>query len=523
MSNAYVVTAAHCTYPRNKVRPLKITELFVRAGIARLVKLEPSLQQIAIQDIIRHEGFNTGTLENDIALLKLVGEIAQTDYVKPVCFWTGGDAEELVVGKNGYIAGWGRDEKNELSDELKSVVMPIVSRKACQESDPNYYTRYLYDRKTLCAGFRNGTSAGPGDSGGGLFLEIGGKWFLRGIVSNGKADHATIIDTKNYVVFTDVAYYRMWIDLKLDGKDAADILESPGENFAVCGKKPDPKSLRRGYREERPWPWKGDVFKVGDLEKALCEAAIIDENFLVAPADAFSDAIVENPTELEVAFFSFENGRNKKFHNQRVGRIIRHEKFDPRTRWNNIALIELKVPLRFTERLRPICMHFDEPSGPFSSFFVGIHGDLGNAILNGDKTCGQQFYTSEQFFCHELPAQFRGVVPDLLYKRYEDLWYLRGITFNVTPFATYWPEPDKLFKTGYYTVLLNMTQYTDWVGKNAVVSSNNIFGLESCPGPHAWMSSIHYRGQETCLAALVSPSLALTIADCVNGIDLRDL
>ncbi|KAL9700829.1 hypothetical protein quinque_004270 [Culex quinquefasciatus] len=143
VSNAYVVTAAHCTYPRNKVRPLKITELFVRAGIASLVKLEPSLQQIAIRDIIRHEEFNTGTLENDIALLKLVGEIAQTDYVKPVCFWTGGDAEELVVGKNGYIAGWGRDEKNELSDELKSAVMPIVSRKACQESDPNYYTRYF--------------------------------------------------------------------------------------------------------------------------------------------------------------------------------------------------------------------------------------------------------------------------------------------------------------------------------------------------------------------------------------------
>lgn len=60
------------------------------------------------------------------------------------------------------------------------------------------YDAFFLNMKPIC------------DSGGGLYLKIGGRYYLRGIVS------ASILiakkcDVNNYAVYTDVAKYLKWL------------------------------------------------------------------------------------------------------------------------------------------------------------------------------------------------------------------------------------------------------------------------------------------------------------------------
>lgn len=49
-----------------------------------------------------------------------------------------------------------------------------------------------------------------GDSGGGLVLKVGRKWFVRGIVSASLRDGASC-DVNSFAVFTDIAKFTPWI------------------------------------------------------------------------------------------------------------------------------------------------------------------------------------------------------------------------------------------------------------------------------------------------------------------------
>lgn len=56
---------------------------------------------------------------------------------------------------------------------------------------------HIFKLKTFSANERLGVSACNGDSGRGMFFEINGTWYVRGIVS--------------FTVLTDVSKYREWI------------------------------------------------------------------------------------------------------------------------------------------------------------------------------------------------------------------------------------------------------------------------------------------------------------------------
>ncbi|GLH01712.1 Trypsin eta [Gryllus bimaculatus] len=113
------------------------------------------------------------------------------------------------------VVGWGYDEFGELTEELRMASMPIVSEQTCLRSYPEFYSRFSNER-TFCAGYKNGTSACNGDSGGGLVVARGAgaakTWVLRGLVSvSVSRDDHRVCNTQHYVVFTDLAKHRDWI------------------------------------------------------------------------------------------------------------------------------------------------------------------------------------------------------------------------------------------------------------------------------------------------------------------------
>ncbi|EDS29936.1 serine protease [Culex quinquefasciatus] len=498
ISRRFVLTAAHCTYPRTKIRPLWANEMLVRAGIANLYNLEHSLQEVGVEEIVRHAEFNTRTLEDDIALLKVEVDFEITDYVKPLCLWSGSSVEELIIGKKGSSAGWGEDEEHKLTGALKHVPMLIVSRRRCRDSDPDYYTRFLYDRKMFCAGFRNGSTPASGDSGGGLYIEgKDGKWGLRGILSNGKIEAETrLVDPKSFVVFVDVAYYLPWIrkstNISADGEDTALF----NQGFSTCGLLPE-------IRQQRPWPWQGEVYRNASGIHRLCDVAIISELFLVSPAKVYRNAEIRNPSKLILTFKILEKGRYRLLHHQRIGRIIRHEKFDAASGRNNIALLELISPLKFTEMLRPICLWRGDPKD-----FSVNNTNLGRSVdkLQMNCTLGINYICIETSSPPTLNSTF--------FVENEETWYLRGLTTTISQ----QDQPNSI-------LLLDVARYIGWIENNTVFRTKNLLGNAHCArrfiNDFTFISS--GAGEAKCFAAHIKPSLLLATASCLENSSGADL
>lgn len=65
-------------------------------------------------------------------------------------------------------------------------------------------------------GDRLGSGPCRGDFGGGLYILDGGRWQLRGIVSQALLFEDLSCNLYEYTVFTDVAQYNRWIQWVLD-------------------------------------------------------------------------------------------------------------------------------------------------------------------------------------------------------------------------------------------------------------------------------------------------------------------
>ncbi|KAL1380002.1 hypothetical protein pipiens_020063, partial [Culex pipiens pipiens] len=108
--------------------------------------------------------------------------------------------------------GWGVTEHDTVSPVLKQARLPVVDTVNCLDSDRDFFAGLIH-RCMFCAGYQNGTTVCNGDSGGGLFVERNGVWYLGGIVSFSKArgPGSNLCVTDGYAGFTEVARFVEWI------------------------------------------------------------------------------------------------------------------------------------------------------------------------------------------------------------------------------------------------------------------------------------------------------------------------
>jgi len=164
---------------------------------------------IQASQIFIHEFFMVSNLENDIAIIKLSAPF-QTNSKRQVI--------ERMPFKNYLqnnpqtltVAGWGSLYINGPSpDILNFVNLPYIDHGTCK----SVMSSYTIFEGNLCAGdATNGKiDACQGDSGGPIVYRQGSNWVLAGLVSWGvgcaKPGYAGI--------YTNVAYYRDWIDGKI--------------------------------------------------------------------------------------------------------------------------------------------------------------------------------------------------------------------------------------------------------------------------------------------------------------------
>ncbi|XP_045041626.1 transmembrane protease serine 11D isoform X2 [Desmodus rotundus] len=196
ISNTWILTAAHCF--KSNSDPYRWTATF---GVSTAFPKEIR----RVNTILIHNNYNSGTHENDIAVVKLSRPIAFNKNIHIVCLPEA--TQNISPGSTAYVTGWGSQISggNTVRD-LQQGRVYIISNNMCNA--PISYGGAVLPGM-LCAGLpQGGVDACRGDSGGPLVQQDSRRiWFLVGIVSWGY--ECGLADKPG--VYTRVTAYRNWI------------------------------------------------------------------------------------------------------------------------------------------------------------------------------------------------------------------------------------------------------------------------------------------------------------------------
>ncbi|CAF0790987.1 unnamed protein product [Brachionus calyciflorus] len=188
INEQWILTAAHCI----SGNPTK-----AYLGAHDLSKTSSS-SGISVSKIIGHPSYNTDTLKNDIALMKLEKPVTFNDKIQPACLPANNYAQP---GRVAMVTGWGKvGDYAGTASTLRQVAVPIRSSTEC--------SFFGLSSTQFCAGYNYaGTvrDSCQGDSGGPLVTKEGSNYVLAGVVSFGGQS------CDGYGVYTNVRSYVDWI------------------------------------------------------------------------------------------------------------------------------------------------------------------------------------------------------------------------------------------------------------------------------------------------------------------------
>ncbi|XP_026802085.3 vitamin K-dependent protein C-like isoform X1 [Pangasianodon hypophthalmus] len=200
IDEVWVLTAAHCLE--------KFSRFSVRLGDYKRFKFEESEVTLPVVKIVPHPKYNSLTVDNDIALLRLSSPVTFSRYIVPACL-PSQDLAERVLHLNGttmVVTGWGMDKEGTApySSDLKHISVPLVEQSECARHMVTNLTENM-----LCAGSIGSIKdACDGDSGGPMMTLYRNTWFLIGLVSAGEGcGH-----TDKLGIYTKVSNYLEWIN-----------------------------------------------------------------------------------------------------------------------------------------------------------------------------------------------------------------------------------------------------------------------------------------------------------------------
>ncbi|XP_049883380.1 phenoloxidase-activating factor 2-like isoform X2 [Pectinophora gossypiella] len=209
-----VLTAAHYVAAARELR--------VRAGEwdTQTTKEIYPYQDRDVAKIEVHKDFNKGNLFYDIALLFLSAPMDLAPNVGVVCLPP--PRERVPGGTRCFASGWGKDKfgkEGRYQVILKKVEIPVVERRACQESLRKTRLGRFFELHSsfMCAGGEPGKDTCKGDGGSPLVCPIEfekDRYMQSGIVAWGIGCG----EDGTPGVYVDVSNLRNWIDDKVKGQ-----------------------------------------------------------------------------------------------------------------------------------------------------------------------------------------------------------------------------------------------------------------------------------------------------------------
>lgn len=229
----WVLTAAHCVKDR-PAGPYK-----VGFGSSR----RSAMTLIDVVQVTYHEGYDSRSKDNDIALIKLARPVATPNiaFARLPVERAAGDfspGDEMTVtgfGTTASCTGASADPSCQMQEALRQVSVPYVPIPICAQT---YQGSGAITANQLCAGLaQGGRDSCQGDSGGPLVRrQADGKWVQVGVVSWG----AGCAKPGKPGVYTRISSYADWI-LRRTGPTGAS-----NPVVAVTGSGPVNTSIRTG-------------------------------------------------------------------------------------------------------------------------------------------------------------------------------------------------------------------------------------------------------------------------------------
>ncbi|XP_031334085.1 trypsin-1-like [Photinus pyralis] len=198
----YILTAAHCacvSYNGQNV-PYSPSSIFILAG-QREVRIFPNSTQRSVEQISIHEDYDSESMANDIALLRMSSELSlnQDSAINSIPL-----IKEILQSGACIVSGWGVTQYGAFSPNRMLALVEVQFINFTQCSKMYALDDIELTPGMLCAGtFTGGKDACQGDSGGPLAY----KGMLAGVVSTGSG----CADPKFPGVYSDIVYFTNWI------------------------------------------------------------------------------------------------------------------------------------------------------------------------------------------------------------------------------------------------------------------------------------------------------------------------
>jgi secreted trypsin-like serine protease len=119
-----------------------------------------------VKEIIIHPEFNLDSFENDFALLKLVKLVTISKKASVINLSNKSLLD--LVGKTYTLFGWGLNENDTVSSEIRSVEMEVMTNLLCENSFDQSKVKYksLTSNHMCALRTKKGSATCTGDSGG---------------------------------------------------------------------------------------------------------------------------------------------------------------------------------------------------------------------------------------------------------------------------------------------------------------------------------------------------------------------
>ncbi|XP_058122989.1 prostasin-like [Anopheles ziemanni] len=204
VSRWHVVGSAHCVQPHTP------EVLSVRYGTYDLAQPE-EVARCRVAKIIVHPGYSGPDFQNDLALLELRDPLPLGPLAQPVCLLPAGVDPVLQdpEGTRGISVGWGVGPQNIYTRVLLVSDLEVYPQSKCKEL---FAAKFFDGNEFFCAV----SPVCSGSGGSGFYVQVDGRYYLRGMTTFGVAPKGKYVCGMNTLTgLINMEQYTDWLQQRI--------------------------------------------------------------------------------------------------------------------------------------------------------------------------------------------------------------------------------------------------------------------------------------------------------------------